>query len=83
MKSFITTAVIFCFLLINSSIGAARTLKGYVSDNDGEAIAYASIALFNDSTFISALSADSCGIFSANITDIKSPRLRVGMHTLA
>ena len=52
MKSFITTAVFFCFLLINSSIGAARTIKGYVSDNDGEAIAYASIALFNDSTFI-------------------------------
>lgn len=78
MKLFIRTIVISALCLIHS-VAVARTVKGSVRDGSGEAMAYASIAVFCDSTFISAFAADSCGAFSADIPPTGTPRLRIGM----
>lgn len=57
----------------------ARSIKGRVSDPSGEAIPCASITIYNDSTFVTALTTDSIGMFHTDIVDIDSPRLRAGM----
>lgn len=60
-------------------LGESRSLSGCIVDDQRKVIPYANIAVFNDSTFISAFSADSCGFFSANNTRCPTPRLRVSM----
>ncbi len=79
MKSYAGLILTFLMFSTSSHLVCGRSVKGSVTDNEGKAIGYASIAVFNDSTFISAFAADSCGLFSTKIADIKSPRLRVGM----
>ena len=76
MKRFLSAVIA---LVISSSAIFAQTLRGQIFDNSGESVPYANIAIFNDSVFVSALTADSCGIFSAKLSDVRSPRLRVSM----
>ena len=79
MKSYTRLILTILIFSIFSPVVCGRSFKGSVTDNNGNAVAYANIAIFNDSTFISAFAADSCGMFSTKIAEIKSPRLRVGM----
>lgn len=79
MKAFIRLSCLFLSLFINPMLGESRSLSGCIVDDQRKVIPYANIAVFNDSTFISAFSADSCGFFSANNTRCPTPRLRVSM----
>lgn len=76
MKSLLSLVLI---LTASSLTIIAQDLRGYVAEPSGEAIPYASIAVFNDSTFVTAITADSCGMFSAKLSYIDSPRLRASM----
>ena len=72
------SAAVLVFVVSTYSLGA-RMLSGQIFDSSGEVVSYANIAIFNDSTFVSAVTADSCGVFSMKISDLLSPRVRVSM----
>lgn len=74
-----TQLLLTLFVTIFPLIISARTLRGSITDSSGEAVAYASIAIYNDSTFILPVTADSCGVFAARLESVSHPRLRVSM----